>query len=103
MLLPHVMRYNANELSAARNYALLATTVGIATNTDTQEEASERLISRVEALLEQSALSTSLSDFKVTRDDLPHLAADASKQWTALFNPRPVSAEDFVALYEAVL
>jgi alcohol dehydrogenase len=103
MMLPHVMRYNAGEVSAASNYALLATTVGIATNTDTQKKACERLISRVEDLLVQSALSTSLSDFKVTRDDLPHLAADASKQWTALFNPRPVSAEDFVALYEAVL
>ena len=103
MMLPHVMRYNAVEASAASNYALLATTVGIAINTDTQEEACERLISRVEDLLEQSALSTSLSDFKVSRNDIPDLAADASKQWTALFNPRPVSAEDFVALYEVVL
>ncbi len=103
MMLPHVMRYNAVEASAAKNYALLATTVGIATNTDTQEEAREQLISRVEDLLEQSALSTSLSDFKVSSDDIPDLAADASKQWTALYNPRPVSAEDFVALYETVL
>ena len=103
MMLPHVMRYNAVEASTASNYALLATTVGIATNTDPKKEACERLISRVEDLLEQSALSTSLSDFKVSRNDIPDLAADASKQWTALFNPRPVSAEDFVALYEAVL
>ncbi len=103
IMLPHVMRYNAVEASAASNYALLATTVGIATNTDTQEKACERLISRVEDLLEQSALSTSLSDFKVSRNDIPDLAADASKQWTALYNPRPVSAEDFVALYETVL
>ena len=103
MLLPQVMRYNAVEASTASKYAILATTAGIATNTDPKKEACERLISRVEDLLEQSALSTSLSDFKVSRDDIPDLAADASKQWTALFNPRPVSAEDFVALYEAVL
>ena len=32
---------------------------------------------------------------------LSALAAEAAKQWTAGFNPRPVSAADFLALYEA--
>ena len=31
---------------------------------------------------------------------IPELAASASKQWTASFNPRPVQAVDFEILYE---
>jgi alcohol dehydrogenase class IV len=31
------------------------------------------------------------------------LASEAAKQWTASFNPRPVSEEDFVGLYQQVL
>jgi hypothetical protein len=29
------------------------------------------------------------------------LAEEAARQWTANFNPRPVSRDDFVALYSA--
>jgi alcohol dehydrogenase class IV len=29
------------------------------------------------------------------------LAGEASKQWTATFNPRPLTVEDFAALYES--
>jgi hypothetical protein len=29
------------------------------------------------------------------------LAAEAAKQWTAGFNPRPIGEKDFVGLFEA--
>jgi alcohol dehydrogenase len=32
---------------------------------------------------------------------IPTLAEEASKQWTATFNPRPVTQDDFISLYEA--
>jgi hypothetical protein len=32
---------------------------------------------------------------------LPGLAADASRQWTARFNPRAVSERELLELYEA--
>jgi hypothetical protein len=31
---------------------------------------------------------------------LPHLAAQAAKQWTAGFNPRPVRDEELLGLYQ---
>jgi alcohol dehydrogenase class IV len=34
---------------------------------------------------------------------IPVLADEAARQWTATFNPRPVSKDAFVALYEAAL
>ena len=33
----------------------------------------------------------------------PALAKEAAQQWTATFNPRPITAEDFEQLYEEVL
>ena len=38
----------------------------------------------------------------VTRADIPTLAAEASAQWTAQFNPRPLDIGDFTKLYETV-
>jgi len=32
---------------------------------------------------------------------IPTLAEEAAKQWTATFNPRTITARDFVRLYEA--
>jgi alcohol dehydrogenase len=37
----------------------------------------------------------------VTAEVVPRLAEEAAKQWTAQFNPRPISAADFQQLYEA--
>jgi alcohol dehydrogenase len=33
--------------------------------------------------------------------EVPALAAEAARQWTAQFNPRPVTETDFAALYQA--
>jgi alcohol dehydrogenase class IV len=32
---------------------------------------------------------------------IPTMADEAAKQWTATFNPRAITARDFVNLYEA--
>ena len=44
-----------------------------------------------------------ISHYGVTEDDLPKLAVMAMKQWTAQFNPRPVSEADFVEMFRAAL
>jgi len=36
----------------------------------------------------------------VPRDDLAMLAAEAARQWTGTFNPRPFDARGALALYE---
>jgi alcohol dehydrogenase len=34
---------------------------------------------------------------------IPLLAEEASRQWTATFNPRPITAPDFERLYRQAL
>lgn len=101
MMLPHVIRFNAGEESIARAYAELASAPEIACVSDGPREAVEALILRVEALLNLAGMPRSLADCGADADLIPVLAAEAEKQWTATFNPRPVAKEDFVRLYEA--
>jgi alcohol dehydrogenase class IV len=53
------------------------------------------------SLLAAGGLATTLSALRILDPDVPRLAAAATLQWTAGFNPRPVTADDLVALYEA--
>jgi len=41
-----------------------------------------------------------LADCGVEASVIPTMAKEAAKQWTATFNPRPISADDFVKLYQ---
>ena len=43
----------------------------------------------------------SLADCGVERAQIKTLANEAVRQWTVRFNPRPLTEEDFVQLYEA--
>lgn len=87
LMLPSVIRFNAIDQAG------LYSTVGGA---DTAAEAVERL-------MEQAELPPRLSEYGVTEQDVPQLAEDAAKQWTAQFNPRSLEVDDFVGLYRTVL
>jgi alcohol dehydrogenase len=54
-------------------------------------------------LLVTAQMPTRISHYGVTEADLLPLAEMAMKQWTAQFNPRSLTQEDFVALYRAAL
>ncbi|MCX6856583.1 MAG: iron-containing alcohol dehydrogenase [Verrucomicrobia bacterium] len=54
-------------------------------------------------LLVTAQMPTRISHYGVTEADLLPLAEMAMKQWTAQFNPRSLSLDDFVALYRAAL
>ena len=54
----------------------------------------------MEWLLNIGLLPSSLREAGVEASAIPMLAAEAVRQWTAGFNPRPVAEADFVALYE---
>jgi alcohol dehydrogenase len=92
IMLPHVMRFNAHDSDAHRGYDDLARRCGI--------DSIERAVCEV---LAAAGLPLRLSELGVTRGDLPELAADAVKQWTGTFNPRPLSSATFVELYESAL
>jgi alcohol dehydrogenase len=59
----------------------------------------ELLASLVENLLQQAGLPARLSEYAVPESDLPTLAQEAARQWTANFNPRPVTADDLLEIY----
>ncbi len=95
ILLPHVVRFNAPVVGAL--YADLVRP----SMTNNGELPADTLARRVESLLQEAELPTRLSDCGVTREILPILAEEARQQWTARFNPRPVSEADLLRIYES--
>ena len=94
VMLPHVVRWNA-EVVSARYRELLR-----ATGRNGHGDAGERLAARLETLARAGGLPASLRDLGVDRSALPALAAEAATQWTGTFNPRPFGAAAAQALYE---
>ena len=101
IMLPAVVRFNGKDPAALRAYAELASAPEIACVSDGLEPALSALVTRLETLLDAAQIAASLADCGVKRRMISTLAEEAAKQWTATFNPRPVGAKDFVALYEA--
>ena len=48
-----------------------------------------------------AGLPQSLKECSVSDTILPLLAEEANQQWTARFNPRPVTEADILKLYQA--
>jgi alcohol dehydrogenase len=94
VMLPHVVRFNGPAVGPL--YADLARDAGLA-------DGAEALARRVTALMRAAGLPTALAECDVSRGILPLLAEEASQQWTARFNPRPVAEGDLLRLYEAAL
>jgi alcohol dehydrogenase len=95
IMLPHVIRFNAALVASA--YADLAFEAGLCDRDD--PDAPEHLARFVAALVEASGGPTSLEAAGVRDELIPQLAREAAAQWTARFNPRPVTADDFQEIY----
>jgi len=88
VMLPAVIRFNAT--GGSNPYADL-------------DASADSLARRVESLLAVASIPRSLSALDVPRDAIPKLAAEAARQWTAGFNPRPVAEADLAAIYAAAM
>lgn len=97
VMLPHVMRFNAEDPLARQAYAELAAVRGLASGTEQDTVAT--LITSVEALLCAAGVPGSLKEAGVPAEAIGDLAGEAARQWTAQFNPRPLSQTDFQELY----
>jgi len=89
IMLPWVVRFNAE--ANPELYAELAVSF----------ENAEDLASGLTSWMEVAGLPTSLSESKVDAAAIPDLAKEAAEQWTAAFNPRPVTTTDFERLYRS--
>ncbi|MCP5523084.1 MAG: iron-containing alcohol dehydrogenase [Verrucomicrobiales bacterium] len=119
LMLPHVVRFNAVDPAAALAYHSLLATAGeaklpLSPTPATKAEpdfldpgdpatAGERLARWLEDLLRLGGLEPSLASRGISGKDIPSLAGEAAAQWTAGFNPRPVTAADFETLYRVAL
>jgi len=100
VMLPAVIRFNAADPESGRAYAELASGTDAHCANDGQAHTCEELVARVDALLGLAQLPRSLAECGVERNAVEMLAEEAARQWTATFNPRPVTKEDFAKLYE---
>ncbi len=103
MMLPHVIRYNAEDPQARRAYAELASAPELACVSEGEDYAVEVLVGQIETLLDIADFPRSLADCGLKKTDIPTLAEEAARQWTANFNPRPITAAEFRQLYTAAL
>jgi alcohol dehydrogenase len=95
ILLPHVVRWNAG--SAGSHYDELLREAGRHNGNGNPGEALAR---RLEELAAAGGLPATLTEVGASKADLPALAQEASEQWTAKFNPRPVDAAGAREVYE---
>lgn len=95
VMLPAVVRYNGQDPASQAIYAEL---IG-----GDPADAPEVLATMIDNMLALIGLPRSLGQFGVGLSDIDRLAADAAKQWTAQFNPRPVDANNFLQMYQSRL
>jgi alcohol dehydrogenase len=86
LMLPHVVRFNAPV--AGDWYSELAGTA-------------DRLADRLAGLAVAAGLPRNLREAGVSASILGLLAHEANQQWTARFNPRPVTEDDILGIYQA--
>jgi alcohol dehydrogenase len=101
LMLPWIVRFNAEDPTARQAYAELASAAGLARPEDSPDTVVGALVERLEWLLSLAGMPRWLSERGAERAALPHLAREAAAQWTASFNPRPITAPDFARLYDA--
>jgi alcohol dehydrogenase len=102
LMLPHVVRFNAERPEAREIYAELAVAGGIREDFGFPENAVNGLVVQLRNLLELAGLSKVAESQRPKREIIPRLAEEAARQWTASFNPRPVSKEDFEEFYASL-
>jgi len=98
VMLPHVVRWNAEHVD--RRYLRLVRCLRHQSAPDSAAVAADRLSERLEELRRAGGLPSTLREIGVPRESFPELAADAAKQWTGAFNPRPFDAAAALELYE---
>jgi alcohol dehydrogenase len=91
VMLPHIVRFNAPVCGELYGELLARGGIAISSGASAAETLADWLTERLQC----HGLPVRLSDIGVSAVDLPEMALQASKQWTAEFNPQPVSLEDF--------
>jgi alcohol dehydrogenase class IV len=98
-LLPHVMRYNAP--GNVERFALIAEAMGYSTYGLAPREASDLASEAVSRLAEDIGMPSGLSELGIPESSFEEMAAGAIKLTRPMENnPRPMSLEDIIKLYQ---
>jgi alcohol dehydrogenase class IV len=98
MLLPHVMRMNLPE--AAGRYAMIARTIGVATESEETAQAIQA-IDAIHRLCRNVGIPESLQEFNITVDAVPGLAHSAYSVKRLLNNnPRDLTPDEISQIYK---
>jgi alcohol dehydrogenase class IV len=92
ILLPHVMRYNAE--THAERYVEVAGALGVASDQIDASTAAERAVECIEELSRSLGIPAGLRELGVDPADFDRFAVDALRDAYIATNPRPVSEED---------
>lgn len=99
LVLPHVLRFN---LDAARTEYMALAAIILPPQEALGDDAAERMIDFLADLATRLNLPTRLRDLDIPESALPRLAAEAMLQQRLLVNnPRDVSEQDALAIYQA--
>ena len=95
LMLPAVVAFNARDPLAHQRYHELAAEADLGPI--------EELIAELEIVLDLAKMREGLSKFGIDQAAFSEMAKEAAQQWTAGFNPRTITADDFEELYGEVL
>jgi alcohol dehydrogenase len=99
VMLPHVVRFNG--AVHGRWYRDMLEATAEIDGLPAPADGPEALADFLTTLASTAGLETRLTHLNVPSDKLPQLAADAVKQWTGIFNPRPVDEASLLDIYRA--
>ncbi len=97
--LPHVIRFNGVQFESWYRELLLAAGMF----QPDAGSATDQLAGLVTGWVALGGLHTTLGELQVPENLLTAMSEEAASQWTANFNPRPVSKTESLQLYQAAL
>jgi alcohol dehydrogenase len=97
VMLPHVVRWNAEAVGGDYGELSQIAHRGAGSNAD----GAVRLAARLDALAVAGGLPRTLRDLGVERESLPQLASQAALEWTGTFNPRKFDQAAALHLYQS--
>jgi alcohol dehydrogenase class IV len=103
LMLPAVVRFNAQDAESRRCYSALGSVIQNGGVRRDNEDSFDFFFARLKALTNISGVSGGKESGGIKAADIPMMAEEAARQWTAGFNPRPISKSDFIGLYEDAL
>ena len=102
MALPWVVEFNSMDQQAKTIYADLSKTIGLADEGAMPEAAVKNLVHHLNEIAKLAISKIPLAKLNLQEADITNLAREATRQWTANFNPRKIGLSDFEVLYRSI-